>query len=191
MKRVFVMAAAGMLMAVSAMAQAPANTPSRVAVLDFNRVVTENADGKKASDSIMAEIGKKQSEFTKIQGEIDTIQKDLQAKSAALSAQAKADMAKQIDDKQVLLTRMNEDAQKDVPELQQRLLGPVAERAQKIIKSYADEVGLAVVFDISSQANSIIYFPDVADVTTEVIRRIDADIAKSPTAAPAAAPAKK
>jgi hypothetical protein len=97
-------------------------------------------------------------------------------------------MAKQIDDKQVLLTRMNEDAQKDVPELQQRLLGPVAERAQKIIKSYADEVGLAVVFDISSQANSIIYFPDVADVTTEVIRRIDADIAKSPGGAPPAPP---
>ena len=100
------------------------------------------------------------------------------------------DMAKQIDDKQTLLTRMNEDAQKEVPELQSKLLGPVADRTQKIIKSYADEAGIAVVFDISSQNSAIIHSSDLADITTEVIRRIDADIAKSPApAAKAPAPA--
>jgi outer membrane protein len=197
MKRVSVLMVVSLLSVGAALAQAPAaaaaqaNAPSRVAVIDFNRAVTENAEGKKAGDAFMAEIGKKQAEFTKLQGEIDAIQKDLQTKDAALSAQAKADMAKDIDRKQTQLTRMNDDAQKDVPELQSQLLGPVMDRAQKVIKSYADEVGLAVVFDISNQNSSLIYWPDVADITTEVIRRIDADIAKNPpsAAAPAKAPA--
>jgi Skp family chaperone for outer membrane proteins len=181
--------AAVLLLSGAAWAQAPANTPTRVAVLDFNRVITENAEGKKAADQIMKEVNKKQAEFTKIQGEIDAIQKDLQTKDAALSAQAKADMSKQIDDKQVQLTRMNEDAQKQFPEMQRQLLGPIADRAQKVIKSYADEVGLAMVFDVSSQNNDILYFPDVSDITTEVIRRIDADVAKTPITAAPSAPA--
>lgn len=193
MKRRSVLMVVSLLFAGTAWAQTPvatsASAPSRVAVIDFNRAVTENADGKKAQAAFMAEISGKQTEFTKIQKDIETIQSDLQTKAAALSDQAKATMAKQIDDKQILLTRMNEDAQKEVPDLQQRMFGPVADRTQKIIKSYSDEVGLAAVFDISSQANPIIYFPDVADITTEVIRRIDADIAKSPTpASPAARP---
>jgi len=30
------------------------------------------------------------------------------------------------------------------------------------------------VFDISGQTNSIIYYQDVSDITTEIIRRVDA-----------------
>jgi Skp family chaperone for outer membrane proteins len=187
MKRVCVLTMITLLMVGSAWAQAPAaaqaSAPSRVAVIDFNRAVTENAEGKKAGETFMAEIGKKQADFEKIQKEIDTIQNDLRTKATALSDQAKAEMAKQITDKQTQLTRMNEDAQREVPEIQDRLLGPVAERTQRIIKAYADEVGIAVVFDVSSQGTSIINYSDVADITTEIIRRIDADIAK--TAPPA------
>ncbi len=194
MKRVCLLIVIGLGVAVGAWAQAaaPAQTavPTRVAVIDFNRAVTENGEGKKAGESFMAEVGKRQAEFDKIQKEIDAIQNDLKTKDKALSDQAKADMAKEIDKKQTTLTRMNDDAQKEIPEFQQQLLGPVAERTQKIIKEYADEVGLAAVFDTSSQNTSIIHYSDVADITTEIIRRVDADIAKSP-AAPAkpAAPA--
>ena len=187
-----------LLVAGTTWAQAPAaaqaNVPTRVAVIDFNRAVTENSDGKKAFTSISAEISKKQGEFTKVQGEIDTIQKDLQTKDAALSAQAKADMTKQIDTKQTALTRMNEDAPKEIQDLQNTLLGPVAQRTQKVLDVYAEELGFAVVFDYSSQTTPVIHYSEVADITTEVIRRVDADIAKNPAGAatpakPAAAPA--
>ena len=189
MRKFLVMMVVSLLFVGAAWAQAPANPPSRVAVIDFQRALTENTEGKKAADAFMKEVGAKQAEFTKIQKEIETIQTDLQTKAAALSEPAKAAMAKQIDDKQTLLTRMNEDAQRDVPEIQQRLLGPIAERTQRVIKAYGDESGLAAVFDISAQSTSgLIHWSEVADITTEIIRRIDADIAKSPApAAPAPA----
>jgi len=73
---------------------------------------------------------------------------------------------------------MNDDAQKELGDLQQQLFRPIAEKVQDAVKSYSNENGFAVVFDTSSQANSIIHWSDVADITTEIIRRVDAAPAK-------------
>jgi hypothetical protein len=44
-------------------------------------------------------------------------------------------------------------------------------------------MGYSVVFDTSNQQNNnIIYSDEVAEITTEIIRRIDADFAKTPAA---------
>ena len=83
---------------------------------------------------------------------------------------------------------MNDDAQKELGELQQQLFRPIADKAQKAVESYSVENGFAVVFDSSSQASSIIYKQEVADITTEIIRRMDAAAAKAPAAPAAAAP---
>ena len=76
-----------------------------------------------------------------------------------------------------------------VGDLQQQLFRPIAEKTQEVLKAYSSENGFAVVFDSSSQSNGgIIHVDPIADITTEIIRRVDA----TPTKAPAApAPAKK
>jgi outer membrane protein len=185
---------------VAVLAQAPAagaGGAGRVAVVDFQKAVTENADGKKAQEKFMAEFNKRQSEFEGKQKSMADMQTKLQNGDKALSDSAKADLAKQIDKLTTDLQRMNDDAQKDLGDLQQQLFRPIADKAQEAIKSYSTENGFAVVFDMSSQASSIIYFQDVADITTEIIRRMDASAAKAPappaTTAPkpAADPTKK
>jgi Skp family chaperone for outer membrane proteins len=218
MKRQFLVVLILMMLPVALVAQAPAATPpqqappaaaprpaatppaaassaatgaSRVAVVDFQRAVTENAEGKKAQEAYVAEITKRQGEFDKKQKFIDEAQTKLRTQEKLLADAVKADLAKQIDQTTTELNRMNEDAQKDLPDLQQRLFRPIAERTQKVLSAYASETGFGVVFDVSSQASSIVYVQDVADITTEIIRRVDADAAKSPTpaaTAPAAAP---
>src|SRR5437867_4982541 len=83
-----------------AMAQAPAAAPagpSRVAVIDFNRAVVENSDGKKAAEVIKGELSKRETEFTKAQGELEALQKQAQEKT--LSDAAKAELARKIDNK--------------------------------------------------------------------------------------------
>jgi outer membrane protein len=172
-------------------AQAPAAAGAaagRVAVVDFQKAVTENGDGKKAQERFMAEFNKRQSEFEGKQKSMADMQTKLQTGDKALSESAKADLAKQIDKLNVDLQRMNDDAQKDLGELQQQLFRPIAEKAQEAIKSYSTENGFAVVFDTSSQASSIIYVQDVADITTEIIRRMDATAAKAPSAPATATP---
>ena len=170
-------------------AQAPAAPAGRVAVLDFQKAVTENADGKKAQEKFTGELSKRQKEFEDKQKAMTDAQTKLQNGDKALSDTAKSDLAKQVDKLNTDLQRMNDDAQKELGDLQQQLFRPIAERTQDVVKSYSTENGFAVVFDTSSQANSIIYVQDVADITTEIIRRLDATASKTPAAPAAKAPA--
>src|SRR5215470_1726968 len=176
----------GFLLPGAAFAQAPAAGPGagRVAVVDFQKAVTENAEGKKAQEKFVAELNKRQKEFEDKQKALADAQTKLQNGDKALSADTKADLSKQIDKMNTDLQRMNDDAQKDLGDLQQQLFRPIAEKTQDVVKSYSTENGFAVVFDIS-QGNSIIYRQDVADITTEIIRRVDSTPGK-PAAAPAA-----
>ncbi len=175
--------------------QAPKETPAaagggagRVAVVDFQKAVVENAEGKKAQEKFMAEVNKRQKEFEGKQKSLSDAQNKLQTQAQVLTDTVKADLGRQIDKLNTELQRMNDDAQKELGDYQQQLFRPIMEQTQKVLQSYSAENGFAVVFDVSSQANSIIYVQDVADITTEIIRRVDANVAKAPAAAPAAAP---
>ena len=177
-------------------AQAPKETSAaaasagagRVAVVDFQKAVVENAEGKKAQERFMAEVNKRQKDFEGKQKSLTDAQTKLQNQAQVLTDTVKADLSRQIDKLNTELQRMNDDAQKDLGDLQQQLFRPIMEQTQKVLQAYSAENGFAVVFDVSSQANSIIYVQDVADITTEIIRRVDATVAKAPAAAPAAAP---
>jgi Skp family chaperone for outer membrane proteins len=174
--------------AIWAQAPAAAAVAGRVAVVDFQRAVTENSEGKKAQEKFMTEFNKRQKDFEEKQKAMTDAQTKLQNGDKALSDDAKANLAKQIDKLNTELQRMNDDAQKDLGDLQQQLFRPIAERTQEAVKTYSLENGFAVVFDSSSQANSIIYRDEVADITTEIIRRVDATAAKAPAPPAAAAP---
>ena len=186
---------AAVLAQAPAPAQAPKETPAaasagagRVAVVDFQKAVIENAEGKKAQEKFMAEVNKRQKEFEGKQKSLSDAQNKLQTQAQVLTDPVKAELNRQIDKLNTELQRMNDDAQKDLGDYQQQLFRPIMEQTQKILQAYSAENGFAVVFDVSSQANSIIYVQDVADITTEIIRRVDATAAKAPAAAPAAAP---
>ena len=195
MKRASLVISLFLLIPAALLAQTPSASGSagglKVAVVDFNRAVTESAEGKKGVQQLQKEMADLQTEFEGLQKSLEDMETRLRTGDKALSDVAKADLTRKIDATTTELNRKNEDAQKKVQERQSVLFGPVAQRAQGVLQAYAQEMGFAVVFDVSSQASNIIYFQDVADITTELIRRIDADVAKAPARPPAAAPAPK
>ena len=123
-----------------------------------------------------------QKEFEEKQKSLADAQNKLQTQGQALSDTTKADLSRQIDRLNTDLQRMNDDAQKELGDFQQQLFRPIMEQTQKVLQAYSNENGFSVVFDVSSQANSIIYADNVSDITTEIIRRVDANVAKGPAA---------
>lgn len=178
--------------AVPAPAAAPRQAPApaaaagsyKVAVIDFQAALAGNIEGKKAQERLGTEVNKRQSDMEKTQKSLEDAQNKLRTQDKALSDTAKADLSRDIDRWTTELQRKNDDAQKELQDLQQQLLRPIAERLQKVLQAYASEMGYAVVLD----AMSVVYFQDIADITTEIIRRVDADVAA--TARPAAPAAK-
>jgi Skp family chaperone for outer membrane proteins len=161
------------------LAQTSAAGPSKVAVVDFNRVVTESAEGRKAVTQFNSKVSELQTAFEALQKQIAEDEEKLRTGQNVMSDAAKAELTRKIDANNTKLTRDNEDAQKQVAEQQNILFGPVAQLAKSVMDAYAKEAGYAVVFDSSSQASSIIYADPVADITTEVIRRVDAEASKA------------
>jgi Skp family chaperone for outer membrane proteins len=129
---------------------------------------------------------KREADFSKAQGELEALQKQAQTGDKVLNEAAKAELSRKIESKNTELTRINEDAQKAMSDLQEKNFGPIAQLVSKEVNAYATEQGFAVVFDVSMQPSNIIYANDVADITTEIIRRMDSGAAKSPSGTPSA-----
>jgi outer membrane protein len=188
MRKLSLVVVLGLLLCSAAFAQAPAATApgaGKVAVVDFQRLVTENADGKKAKEKFEAELNKRQKEFEDKQKAMTDAQTKLQTGDKTLNDTVKADLSKQIDKLNTELQRMNDDAQKELGELQQSLFRPIMEKAQAAVGTYSTENGFAVVFDASSQASNIVHYDSIADITTEIIRRMDAMPSKPAATGPA------
>jgi outer membrane protein len=160
--------------------QAPAATAgsTKVAVIDFQAALAGNSMGKKAQEDLGKAVSERQADMEKTQKSLDDAQNKLRTQDKALSETAKADLGREIDRLNTDLQRKNDDAQKELQDMQQRLLRPIAERLQTVLQAYASEMGYAVVLD----AMSVVYFQDVADTTSEIIRRVDADLAAKPAA---------
>ena len=105
MKREMLIGVISLLMLAAVLAaepQAPAaqgaGTPAtRVAVVDFQKAVVDNSEGKKAQEKFTAELNKREKEFQDKQKTLADTQTKLQNGDKTLSDNTKADMAKQID----------------------------------------------------------------------------------------------
>ena len=164
---------------------------SRVAVVDFEKAIVESVEGKKSSDKFNGTLQAKQAEGEKRQKELEDAQRKLQTQERTLSDTAKANLQKDIERRTTELQRYNEDAQKELQSLRDELLRPIAERASAILNAMAVEQGFTLIVDVSNPQNNVVWFNPKNDITAELTKRIDAELARTSEAKPAgsAAPA--
>jgi Skp family chaperone for outer membrane proteins len=158
---------------------------SKVAAVDFERAVVESTEGKKSSEKFNSTLQAKQTEIEKRQKELDDQQKKLLTGARTLSDTAKADIQKDIERRTTELTRLNEDAQKDLQTLRDELLRPIAERATAILNKMAVEGEYTLIVDTSNPMTNVVFVNPKNDLTAELIKRIDAETPKEPGAAAA------
>ena len=158
---------------------------SKVVVVDFERAVVGSAEGKQAQAKFNAKLEEKQKEVEKLQKDLEDTQKRLQAGDKVLSDTVKAGLQRDLERGQTELTRIQEDAQKELDTLRQDLLRPVAERAGAALNALAAEQSYTAVVDVSNQANNVLWFNPNNDITSELIKRLDASAPQSAATEPA------
>src|SRR5438094_6024352 len=97
----------------------------KIAVVDMQEAVTGSNDGKAKSKLFDAKVDEWKVKIDKTQKEIDTATDKLKQQSAVASQAVISELQKTIRDKTSDLTRMQEDAQKDVEDYRDSLLSPV------------------------------------------------------------------
>jgi outer membrane protein len=153
---------------------------AKYAFINIQRIATESSDGKASSARIEALRLKKASELTEKNKMVEALQ--AKQRSAVMSESAGAQVQKDIDKAQVDIQRMTQDAQAELQELQNELQVDFQRKVGPIIEQVAREKGLQLLF---SQGDSGLIWADAGlDLTTDVIRRLDAAAAASKPAPP-------
>lgn len=161
--RVFLMAASVAVFAGFAAAQV------KLAVVNMQQAVLATAEIKKASGDLEAKYKPRQSQMETLRGELDEIQKQLQAGADKLTPRAQADLNALGQRKQRDLQRLGQDLQEEVEAERQEILSKTSQRLVAVVKKLAEERGLDVVIDVSST----LYIKPALDLTKDAIAEYD------------------
>jgi outer membrane protein len=179
----------------AAVPRPPAGAPcTKVAIIDFLRALTESDPGKKAQTTFDKDIAPETAKMEQLSKEIQDLQTKIQ--NAKTDAE-KSSLNKELQNKGVAGQRIQDDATRLSDELKDKLLPPIAKMVNAAVDEYAKANCLAVVWDPTTEPSNIVYANTALDITSEIMRSVNAAYLKDPkladpvVASPApAAPAK-
>lgn len=195
---------AGMALAQAPVAAPAAATapPTKVAVIQIQAALAATKEGQKAAADLEVKLAPRKKELDGKQAEIKDLQERLQRGGNTLSDTAKEDLTRNIDAKTKSYNRELEDAQAELEQEQQKVVGALGQKMMAVIDKYAQQNGFAIVLDVSSQNTPVLYASNTVDITKEVIDLYDKTVftatpaptapgpaAARPSAPPAARPA--
>jgi len=141
----------------------------KVAIVDMQKAVLATSDGKKAAQGIDAKFAPIKAELDKLQKDLLTKQDQLTRSRATMSPAAVASAQAEIDTLKTNLTRKNEDAQQDLREEENKVLGGIMPKLQQVINVYAAANGISAVVDTSASPNNLIYADGSLNITPAVV----------------------
>ena len=168
--------------------QPPAPFPegAKVAFVDFQRVAQESVEGQVSSSKINALVQKKQAEGADKAKQLQANQQKLQQSGGVMSDAARTQLEKEIERQQREAERFQQDAQAEVTELQQELQLEFQKKILPLVQQVAQEKGLHLL--LSRAESGVVWWNPGVDLTSEIVKKLDA-ITPKPAAAPAAVPA--
>jgi outer membrane protein len=166
----------------AAPASAPVTTGSsssggalRVAVIDTEKILLSSQAGKKAIAELKKIQEQKEAELRGRQQEIKDLQDKLTQGRLSLAQDKLAEMAKALEDKEIALRRLSDDASRDLNKKKDDLLGSIDEKVMPVINQLGKEQGYTMIF--RKFESGLIYADDAIDITASVIQRLDAQAA--------------
>jgi len=164
--------------------QPPAPFPqgAKVAWVDFQRIANESSEGKASTAKIQALIQKKQNEGQEKSKQLQANQQKLQTSGAMMNEQARAQLEKEIERQQVDGQRFQQDAQAEINELQTELQTEFQKKLIPLLTQLAQEKGLQLL--LSRADAGIIWSDPGIDLTSEVVKKLDAASGKPATPKP-------
>jgi outer membrane protein len=138
-----------------------ASAQTKVGIVNIQKAMADSDELKKASAAVEAKYKPRQDEIAKLQGDLQSIQQQLN--SGKLGEQAAADLQSQGQRKQRDLQRMSDDLQQDFERDRQDILGKASQKMQQVVAKLAEEKALDVVIDVTQT----VYFKPALDITAE------------------------
>jgi Skp family chaperone for outer membrane proteins len=148
----------------------------RVAVIDTEKILLSSVAGKKAIAELKKAQEAKEGELRAKQQEIKELQDKLSQGRLTLAQDKLAEMGKQLEDREIALRRLSDDATRELNKRKDDLLGGIDEKVMPVINQIGHEQGYTMIF--RKFESGLIYADDAIDITSAVVQRLDAQAQK-------------
>jgi outer membrane protein len=155
------------------LAQSASPDPFKVGVINMNVAVSETGEGKKGLQEIQGKYQERGQKLQQMQQEIQSLNDQVQRQAATLSDDERLRLTRQLDEKQKIFKRAQEDYQSDLQEDEQDAVRRIGLKMDPLIKDYAQQNGFSLVLEGGSQM-PIYYAAPQVDLTEEIVKRYDA-----------------
>lgn len=149
---------------------------TRVAVIDVRRLVTDSVAGKEAIAKLRQLQDQRISEGRSKQEEIEQLRKRINDGRMSLAEDRLAQLERELEEKMTALRRFQEDAERELNKSREAAFGEIERRVGPIIEQVGTEGGYTLIFN--KFESGLVFAADSADITDEIIRRFDAQVAK-------------
>jgi outer membrane protein len=171
----------------AAPAAAPAGPPpTKVGIINIEMAIVGSNEGQRDFVALQKRFEPKQNELQALGKEVDDLKKQLNTQGDKLNDEARANLVKNIEQKQKNLQRSLEDAQNDFQTQQKELANQIGRKILVVLDQYAKNNGFAVILDVSNPQSGVLWAGASTDVTKEIV---DAYNAQSGVPPPPTAPA--
>lgn len=155
----------------------------KIAVMSSNDVLGKSVEGKKVIAQLEAFKQNKQKDLDSLQKDIVALDQKLNSQGASMNEKTRLDLSKDIDAKKMNFQKEVNDAQKELEDHQNQLLGKVRQDLFPIIRGIRKERGITIIMESSP---AIVDFDETIDITNEVVLRYDKSAAAPQKPQPAA-----
>ncbi|SPE25086.1 Outer membrane chaperone Skp (OmpH) [Acidobacteriia bacterium SbA2] len=162
--------------------------PTKVGLVNIQEAILSTAEGKKSMADLQKKYQPRQQEIQKQNQDIQAITDQLQKQAATLSDDEQRNLNRQLEEKQKLLKRTQEDAQADFGADRDEMFRRIGQKMVKVIQDFAPKNGYSLV--IGSDQVPIYYAATEVDLTDQIVKLYDAaNPADAATSGGPAAPA--
>ncbi|MDH3522201.1 MAG: OmpH family outer membrane protein [Acidobacteriota bacterium] len=154
-------------------AQEFSSGPSKVAVIDVRRILTESESGRAAIERLRVAAKAKQ-DALEAQGDAAVaIEQDLEARRLSLSEDKQQEIEADLQRRAIELRRAQDDARREIEELQTEEFKTIEDRVMPLIQEIGESEGFTLIFNKFEESGLLFAAPG-ADITDKVLERFNA-----------------
>jgi outer membrane protein len=160
------------LAAQAAPAAAPSSGVIKIAVIDTEKILLSSVAGKKAVADLKKLQEQRESELRAKAQELKDLQTKIAEGRLSLAQDKLADLNKQLEEKDIVLRRAQDDATRELNKKRDDMLASIDDKVMPVINQVGKEMGYTLIF--RKFESGLIYADEAVDITASVVQRLDA-----------------
>jgi len=142
-------------------------SPTKIAWMNLEGAIISCDEGDNLFKEIQEFVDEKNAELDALRKEADNLINQLQVQGSKLTDEARADLETQVEAKDLMLRRFQEDTQKEIENKRMRTANYVGNRMQAVIEKIAKEKGFGAVMIYQSDRDA--WVDPSLNITEEII----------------------